>query len=252
MNALYFIERFKFSLIGVFATYVLITIWANWFVVETYIPPVPSNEEVIAILDYSKEEDQLNPETIEDPNQTNDNSESQPVTNVAANVTQEKTTYTNQFSKAQTDQQVWDELKAMEAAEFSSLGKDNPKLIEKSETSEKETNPNLVKKDATNNEKAGYGMDVVATVYYKLEGRNVLAEKKPSYLCKNEGTVRVTIKVNQKGQVVLAEIDESHTNTQNTCLRDAALEYAKLWKFNQDFEDEIRKQGWIEFKYQAQ
>ncbi|MCB9195609.1 MAG: TonB family protein [Flavobacteriales bacterium] len=251
MKALDFIERFKFSLIGVFTTYAVITIWANWFVVETYIPPVLPNEEVIAILDYSKEE-KIDPENTTDPNQSTELSENQPATNVAANVTQEKTTYTNQFSKAQTDQQVWEELKAMEAAEFSSLGKDNPNLIDKSAVVDKEVNPNLVKKDAEKNDKAGYGMDVVATVYYKLEGRNVLSEKKPSYLCKSEGTVRVTIKVNQKGQVVVAEIDESHTNTGNTCLRDAALEYAKLWKFNQDFADEIRKQGWIEFKYQAQ
>jgi TonB family protein len=146
---------------------------------------------------------------------------------------------------------VWEELKAMEAQEFKNLGQDNPNLIDPN-ANEKTINPNLVKEDATTNENAGFGKDVVATVYYKLENRNVLTEKKPSYLCKSEGVVRVSIKVNQKGQVVTAEIDEGHTNTSNTCLRDAALEYAKLWKFNQDFTDAIRKQGWIEFRYEAQ
>lgn len=244
-----FIERYKFSLIGVFAVYAFILIWANWFVIETVIPAKISDEEVIAILDYSETEETQNPEeTLQDQMTEN----SQPMTNVAANATQEKTTYTNQFSKSQADQEVWNELKAMEAAEFKNLGQDNPDLIDPSNSNEKNINPNLVKEDAQTNDKASYGMDVVATVYYKLDNRSVLSEKKPSYLCKNEGIVRVTIKVNQKGQVVTTEIDESHTNTQNTCLRDAAMEYAKLWKFNQDFNDDIRKQGWIEFRYEAQ
>lgn len=250
MGIFEFIERFKFSLIGVFATYAFITVWANWFVIESVIP-APLPDKVIAEIDYS-EQDVIEENEIQDPNENINPETGEPMTNVAANVTQEKTTYTNSFSKSQTDQEVWNELKAMEAAEFNSLQKDNPDLIDPSDITDKDVNPNLVKEDAQTNEKAGYGMDIVATVYYKLDDRNVLKEKKPSYLCKSEGTVRVTIKVNQKGQVVTAEIDESHTNTQNTCLRDAALEYAKLWKFNQDFNDILRKQGWIEFKYEAQ
>ncbi|CAG5076830.1 energy transducer TonB [Parvicella tangerina] len=249
MGILEFIERFKFSLIGVFATYAFITVWANWFVIETVIPPDPPNEKVIAVIDYSEEEV---PEENDQPKEITNNENGQPMTNVAANVSQEKTTYTNQFSKSQADQEVWNELKAMEQAEFNSLQQDNPNLVDPSENNEKEVNPNLVKEDAETNDHAGYGMDVVATVYYQLDNRNVLKEKKPSYLCKTEGTVRVNIKVNQKGQVVTAEIDEAKTTTQNTCLRDAAIEYAKLWKFNQDFNDALRKQGWIEFKYQAQ
>lgn len=250
MKVLEFIERFKFSLIAVFLTYAFITIWSNWFVLETYIPPISTENEVLAILNYSKEE-QEDP-IKNDADETASVADGQMATDVAANVTQEKTTYTNNFSKSQTDQEVWDELKAMEAAEFNNLSQDNPNLIDKSDVEDKNINPNLVNEDADPNDKAGFGMDVVATVYYKLDDRNVLIEKKPSYLCKNEGTVRVNIKVNQKGQVVTAEIDESHTNTFNTCLREAAVEYAKLWKFNQDFKDVIRKQGWIEFKYQAQ
>lgn len=248
MNILGFIERYKFSLMGVFATYAGVLIWANWFVIETVIPPRVVNEEVIAILDFSEEEipeEKVDPENI--PSETN-----QPMSNVAANVNQEKTTYTNTFSKSQADQEVWNELKQLEANEFNMLSNDNPDLVSKEQSDEKDINPNLVDKNAEKNENAGYGMDIVATVYYKLDNRSALKEKKPSYLCKSEGIVRVNIKVNQKGQVVTVDIDESNTNTSNECLRNAALEYGKLWKFNQDFNDEIRKQGWIEFRYEAQ
>lgn len=249
MDILGFIERNKFSIIGVFSVYAFIFIWSNWVVIETAVPQPPPNEEVVAYLDFSKEEETIE---VQDPNQI-ENTETGEIQDVAANVNQEKTTYTNTFSKSKADQEVWNELKAMEANEFSNLKKDNPSLITPKNGEEgPDVNPNLVKENADKNNKAGYGMDVVATVYYELKNRNVLSEKKPSYLCKEEGIVRVNIKVNQKGQVVTTEIDEAKTNTQNSCLRNAALEYAALWKFNQDFNDLVRKQGWIEFRYQAQ
>lgn len=248
MQLLDFIERNKFSILGTIAIYVSVYVWSNWQVVETYVPQIEGQERVVAVLDFTNEpveevveteQPQINPETGE-------------MMNVSANVTQEKTTYTNSFSKAQTEQEVWDELKAMEAAEFESLKGSKPVETSKSQKNTENQNANLVKENAAKNDKAGYGMDVQAIVTFYLKDRNVLSDKKPSYVCKTEGIVRVTIKVNQKGQVVSKLIDESHTNTSNECLRNAALEYAGLWKFNQNFNDEIRKQGWIEFKYQAQ
>ena len=251
MKILDLIERFKFSILGVLMVYMIIFVWTNWFVIETNIPQ-PPQEEIVAVLDFSIDPEpvqELPPDPI-NPVESPNNSE---MKNVSANVSQEKTTYTNSFSKAQAEKEVWEELKAMEAAEFNSLKGDNPSEIDKKNPKETDnTNPNLVKKGADKNDKAGYGMDIQAVVSYYLKDRNVLLDKKPSYVCKTEGIVRVNIKVNQKGQVVSKEIDEAKTNTQNTCLRNAALEYAGLWKFNQNFSDEIRKQGWIEFKYQAQ
>ncbi len=242
------IEKFKFSIIGVLILYVSIFVWSNWFIVKTNVPQ-EIKDETIAVLDFSKDpvlEDENTDKTQELQNSNNANLE-----NISANVEKEKTTYTNSFSKSQAEKEVWDELKAMEAAEFNSLKGDNPELIDKSKP-DNNTNPNLVKEGAEKNDNAGYGMDVQAIVTYYVKDRNALTEKKPSYLCKSEGIVRVNIKVNQKGQVVSKTIDEAKTNTQNECLRNAALEYAGLWKFNQNFNDVLRKQGWIEFKYQAQ
>lgn len=248
MQVFELIERFKFSIIGVMILYVSVFVWSNWFIVKTSFPQ-EFQDEIVAVLDFSIDPVENDSKTENEESTSSDNNSN--LMNVSANVTQEKTTYTNSFSKSQAEQEVWDELKAMEAAEFEALKGDNPEAITKSDK-EDNTNPNLVKEGADNNDKAGYGMDVQAIVSYYVKDRNVLIDKKPSYLCKSEGIVRVNIKVNQKGQVVSKTIDESNTNTQNECLRNAALEYAGLWKFNQNFKDELRKQGWIEFKYQAQ
>jgi hypothetical protein len=248
MQVFEIIERFKFSIIGVMILYVSVFVWSNWFIVKTNVPQ-EFQDEIVAVLDFSIDpvEDDNKTENVESTSSDNNAN----LMNVTANVTQEKTTYTNSFSKSQAEKEVWDELKAMEAAEFEALKGDNPEAITKSDK-EDNNNPNLVKEGVDKNDKAGYGMDVQAIVSYYVKDRNVLIDKKPSYLCKSEGIVRVNIKVNQKGQVVSKTIDESNTNTQNECLRNAALEYAGLWKFNQNFKDELRKQGWIEFKYQAQ
>ena len=79
--------------------------------------------------------------------------------------------------------------------------------------------------------------------------QNILSRKYQIYVCITQGTVTVDIKVNQKGEVISQSIDESKTNTDNLCLRDNSLEYARKWRFNQDFNGPLRSSGWIQFKF---
>ena len=74
----------------------------------------------------------------------------------------------------------------------------------------------------------------------------------PSYMCNETGTVRLNIKVSPKGEVTDCKIDDALTNTSNSCLIKNALNYAKNWKFNQDFSKTQKQIGWIEFIYISQ
>lgn len=246
MNFFEYIEQHKFSILGTIGIHVVILVWLNLQLVVSA-PPVV-NDRVVMQLDFSEDE-----EVVEDPMQELENEgleNNSQLTNVAANANQEKTTYTNQnFSQAKADQEVLDELKRMEAEEFNS--------IEHSE--ENDTKPennkidhNLVKEDAKPNENAGYGNDVKATASYYLPNRKPQRKPTPSYKCTKEGVVTIKVKVNQKGRVVSAVIDESKTNTQNECLRTEAITYSKRWRFTQDFNDEAKKEGWIKFSYASQ
>ena len=173
------------------------------------------------------------------------------LTNVVANASQDETSYTNQhFSKSKADQEILDELKQMEADEFNSI----EHTSEEKETPEEKKiiDNNLVKEGAKENEDAAYGNDVMATASYYLKDRKPQRKPTPSYKCTTEGTVVVIIKVNQKGKVISASIDESKTNTKNDCLRNEAINYSKRWRFTQDFNDNVRKSGWIKFVYVAQ
>jgi hypothetical protein len=267
-----FIERNKFSIIATLIVHVGLYVWFN---VQIIFKDYGPGERVVAVLDFSNEEVAEETQKLEEEEQVeNDPTASTPIIggnamNVTANVAQEKTTYTStptSFNKKSIDQQVWEELKAMESAEFSALGgtqkggvgtsggsttgsKDKSTI--NSKENGKEINPNLVKADAEKNDNAGYGADVQAIASFNVPGRSPLKKATPSYKCKVEGTVRVLIKVDQKGKVLTPEIDETKTNTQNICLREEALDYVRKWVFNQDFNGPLRVSGWIEFKYVA-
>lgn len=217
-------------------------------------------EKVVMVMDFSEETPDEQVDVENDESQTSDVPE-QDVSNVAANANQEQTTYTNanSFSKSQADQEVWNELMALEANEYGKINankasnsSDNNNDNGDNESENPPVNPNLIKKDTKENKNASFGSSVRATAKYSVKGRTMQLQGIPAYKCQTEGIVRINIKVNQKGEVISREIDESKTNTQNDCLRSEALEYAKKWYFTQNFDDPLRVPGWIEFKYVAQ
>lgn len=248
MSFFEYIERHKFSILGTIAIHIVILVWMNLQLVNT--TPYKANERVVMHLDFSEEENETEENSTSD--ETNELDGSAPLTNVTANANQEKTTYTNQsFSKSKADQEVLEELKKLEADEFNSI-EHNEENESNPDKDKPKVDNNLIKENAETNENARYGNDVRATASYYLPNRTPQHKPTPSYKCTSEGIVTLKIKVNQKGRVASLAIDETKTNTQNECLRNEALKYAKKWRFTQDFNDVAKKSGWIKFTYVSQ
>ncbi len=250
LNILEYIERHKIAILITAFIHMILLVWFNVQVIIH--KPYKARERVVMQLDFS--DDQKVPTPPEEP-ESNDNGQKTPLTNAVQNASQEKTSYTNEnFSRSKAEQEVWEELKAMEQAEFNSLKKEEDVEEDNKENHQEEIkiDKNLVKEGAEQNNKAEYGMDIKATATYFLENRSPQRKPTPSYKCTSEGVVTVKIKVNQKGIVVASSIDEEKTNTSNNCLRNEALKYAKRWKFTQNFNAPLRKEGWIRFSYVAQ
>ena len=87
---------------------------------------------------------------------------------------------------------------------------------------------------------------------YFLKNRYTIRKKIPSYLCNNEGVVRLNVKVNQKGIITECSVNNEYSNTTNECLINSAINYVKKWKFNPDYNDSQKATGWIEFVYLSQ
>mgnify|MGYP001487189012 FL=1 len=234
MNFLVLIEKYQNAIIGALIVHVLIFVWLNVQNVSFYV--IQPKEKIVATLDFTEKligptaESRINNSLIEDVE----------LTNSASNYDQKKEISASQ--KKYLSQEVIDEVKNYEKKQFEDFGKDNPTI--KAKVQEIVAENEIVNKSL--------GKTSNATAKYFCEDRNMRVQQIPSYMCNETGTVRLNIKVSPKGEVTDCKIDDALTNTSNSCLLKNALNYAKNWKFNQDFSKTQKQIGWIEFIYISQ
>ena len=236
MNFLVLIEKYQNAIIGALIVHVLIFVWLNVQNVSFYV--IQPKEKIVATLDFTEKligptaESRINNSLIEDVE----------LTNSASNYDQKKEISASQ--KEYISQEVIDEVKNYEKKQFNDFGKDNPTIKEKAKVQEIVAGNEIVNKSL--------GKTSNATAKYFCEDRNMRVQQIQSYMCNETGTVRLNIKVSPKGEVTDCKIDDALTNTSNSCLIKNALNYAKNWKFNQDFSRTQKQIGWIEFIYISQ
>lgn len=236
MNILVLIEKYQNAIIGTLIVHVLIFVWLNVQNVSFYV--IQPKEKIVATLDFT--------EKLIEPTSKNkiNNSliKSVELINSASNYDQKKEISASQ--KKYLSQEVIDEVKNYEKKQFDDFGKDNPTIKEKVKVQKIIPENEIVNKSL--------GKTSNATAKYFCKDRNMRVQQIPSYMCNETGTVRLNIKVSPKGEVTDCKIDDALTNTSNSCLIKNALNYAKNWKFNQDFSKTQRQIGWIEFIYISQ
>jgi TonB family protein len=239
MNFLVLLEKYQNAILGTLIVHILIFVWLNIQNVSFYI--IQPKEKVLATLDFTTPENNLIPKESKEKFSNTDII----VTNAASNYDQEKDISESQ--KKALAEKVIEDVKKFEKKQFNDFGKDNP-VIDNSHLENEKIKDNTINKTVNKSLKKTSN----ATAKYFCENRNMILQKIPSYLCNQTGRVRLTIKVNPKGEVTDCKVDNSKTNTSNQCLIENAINYAKNWKFNQDFSRSQRQEGWIEFIYLSQ
>ena len=239
MNFLVLLEKHQNAILGTLIVHILIFVWLNIQNVSFYI--IQPKEKVLATLDFTTPENNLIPKKSKENFTDNEIV----VTNAASNYDQEKDMSASQ--KKALAEKVIEDVKEFEKKQFNDFGKDNP-VIDNSPHENEKIKDNSISKTVSKSLKKTSN----ATAKYFCENRNMILQKIPSYLCNQTGTVRLTIKVNPKGEVTDCKVDNSETSTSNQCLIENAINYAKNWKFNQDFSSTQRQGGWIEFIYLSQ
>ena len=239
MNFIVLLEKHQNAILGTLIVHILIFVWLNIQNVSFYI--IQPKEKVLATLDFTTPENNLIPKESKEIFSNNE----VVVTNAASNYDQEKDMSASQ--KKALAEKVIEDVKKFEKKQFNDFGKDNP-VIDNSHLENKKIKDNSISKTVNKSLKKTSN----ATAKYFCENRNMILQKIPSYLCNQTGKVRLTIKVNPKGEVTDCKVDDSETNTSNQCLIENAINYAKNWKFNQNFSSTQRQEGWIEFIYLSQ
>lgn len=239
MNFLVLLEKHQNAILGTLIVHILIFVWLNIQNVSFYI--IQPKEKVLATLDFTTPENNLIPKETKENYSDNEVE----VTNAASNYDKEEDMSASQ--KKALEDKVIEDVKKFEKKQFNDFGKDNP-VLDNSPRENEKIKDNSISKTVNKSLKKTSN----ATAKYFCENRNMILQKIPSYLCNETGTVRLTIKVNPKGEVTDCKVDNSKTNTFNQCLIENAINYAKNWKFNQDFSSTLRQEGWIEFIYLSQ
>ena len=239
MNIINTIEKHQNGIVGALMIHVILFVWLNLKNVSfAVIQPI---EKTIATLDFTNE----TPEEIAKDNVDVSAIDPTNIKQTASNFDIENNNdISTNFNSEKTDQQILEELKAFEANEFKKLSVDNPDIIslEQDNTLEEEID----------NPSNPTGKLIEASAKYSLAKRNATFEKIPTFICNEVGIVRLDIKVNQKGTVLDCKINNIHTTTSNECLINNATDYAKKWRFDQDFNQSSKTSGWIEFVYLSQ
>ncbi len=90
------------------------------------------------------------------------------------------------------------------------------------------------------------------TVSYELSGRRHTWMPAPVYKCKGGGKIVVDIVVNNRGYVLSAEINKSKSDSEDTCLVEAAKHDAERSRFNDLSSAPAKQQGSITYIFQPQ
>ena len=89
-------------------------------------------------------------------------------------------------------------------------------------------------------------------IYYDLPGRTHSYLPIPIYLCQGSGNVTLSIEVNQRGEVVKAQIISRESTTSDPCLVETAVQTALISRFNSDVNSPKTQSGKLSYLFVAQ
>lgn len=176
--------------------------------------------------------------------------------NLVANENSERSSDARSYrgmSSSQMKEQVYNDLKNMEAEEFAKLkgGEPDYTIANKSQgQGNSSSEPKKSDMDWYREQKQNKSYSGPVTASFNMAGRDPLDNPIPTYRCKTNGTVVVTVSIDELGKVIEARINES-ASSPNECLRAESEKYARKWRF--DYSSRSRKQdGTITFTFSAQ
>jgi hypothetical protein len=251
-------DHFFLALIAALSVYVFIFMY---FQISSY-------KELVIIEpfhNYSRvetpEEIQIRPDQIELPeesgnaprNVSRDNNDSRAKSN--ENWSQNKPTGNQDPVQSAKDfeKKLFEEAGGAKERERIQKEMEERKKTQNTVPSEKNTN-NQPSNSGKSNQYAG---DVM--VDFSLSGRTAFDNnnwhiRNPGYTCGHgsTGTVVVAVSVDKAGKVIGTSIDESRTNNATSCMREQALKYAGISKFNFSEKAPVRQEGYIRYRFVSQ
>lgn len=89
-------------------------------------------------------------------------------------------------------------------------------------------------------------------IYYDLQGRNHVYLPIPIYKCQGSGKIVLIIEVDQRGNVIKANVVEGESSTADQCLVDTAVGAALVTRFQPDLNAPRTQRGTLTYIFVAQ
>ncbi|TNE53770.1 MAG: hypothetical protein EP338_09585 [Bacteroidetes bacterium] len=249
-----FIERHKYGLLAVLLVYIASFVFFN---LETY-----EKRYVVPIWDERAQletpEVKINPENID---LQNFNASQGDVKSIAQDLNDERQKDHQNWDRDKAAKDAAQRIKDLEKEYFGQSGGEKEREEYRKEL-EKQRNDGQQKKDPnqqTANSGGNTAYEGQVMVNWQLSGRephqnNSWYVRNPGYTCGKgaNGTVCVRIKVDQGGSVRSASYVSEQSSGVNSCMRDQALKYAKLSRFNYSGSAPKQQEGYIYYRFVAQ
>jgi tRNA pseudouridine55 synthase len=201
------------------------------------------------------EMDMLNEEPLPEEQLPPDERSNAELRNLIANENSERSSEAKSYrgmSSAQMKEQVYNDLKTMEAEEFARLnnGATDYTVAPKTQGSQQEKSSFQKGENDWFKEQQNKSYSGPVTASFNMMGREPMDNPIPTYRCKTNGVVVVLVTIDELGKVADARVQEGSSST-NTCLREESVKYASKWRF--DYSGSKRKQdGTITFTFNKQ
>jgi outer membrane biosynthesis protein TonB len=183
-----------------------------------------AEEEVI----YEQlEMDMLNEEPLPEEQLPPDERSNAELRNLIANENSERTSEAKSYrgmSSAQMKEQVYNDLKTMEAEEFARLnnGATDYTVAPKTQGSQQEKSSFQKGENDWFKEQQNKSYSGPVTASFNMMGREPMDNPIPTYRCKTNGVVVVLVTIDELGKVADARVQEGSSST-NTCLREESV-----------------------------
>jgi outer membrane biosynthesis protein TonB len=251
----YYIDKFKFGIIAVFAIYIGIFVYLQMTTYTQYFPITSFFEE--PALEIPEEEVEVKPENIEVPSDF----KAGDVKNVSRDMNDTRERSEKDWSQNKSASDVEQSVKDYEKRLYEETGGEaKRKAIQKEMDERKKQNANkstTTSKETNTTQGGNKAAAGSVMVDWSLSGRtahqnNNWYVRNPGYTCGygSSGKVSVQIVVNQNGDVVSATATGSASA--NDCMVQQALKYAKLSRFNYSSSSPKTQTGTIVYTFVGQ
>jgi len=231
------LDKYKFGIVAVFVTYLVIFVYSNFTTFTYYPPPTPFLDQ--ARIEGAEEILEITPDKIEVPTDFDFTSD---VKNISQNVHDQREESYEEYSENRSPQQIAQDIQQLEAQMKQEAGGSAKRAELQKMINERKEQQKLAQENAANNDSS----DLPASdkkyagatmVSWDLSGRaahnnNDWYVRNPGYTCDGrKGVVVIDVKANSSGQVISAQYNAAASKGADNCMIAKATKYAKMSRF---------------------